>query len=129
MIGLMSQRPNKLILILVALALAVSPLRSALALPAAASTDSESHCTAMQHTGAMPGMHHPDSADAGQPCKAACSGDCCDSACKSTVNPASALLDGSLTPVSPYHPPLKITLSSRFSNRTVMPLLRPPASP
>ena len=130
----MSQRMNKLILILVALALATAPLRGALALPAPAAAGGESHCASMQddmqHAIAMPGMHHPDdTAEAGQPCKAGCTGGCCDNACNSCVHPATALLDGDLTTASPDHPPQKITLSIHYSDRTVIPLLRPPASP
>ncbi len=130
----MPQCLNKLILILIALALAAAPLRGALALPAPASAEGESHCAGMQgdmqKTSDMHGMHHPpDTTKADQQCKTGCSGDCCDNACSSCVHPATALLDGSLTPASPYHPPLKISLSSRFSDRTVIPLLRPPASP
>jgi hypothetical protein len=120
---------HKLILILVALALAAAPLRGTLALPAPATDDEESHCASMQHTAAMPGMHHPDdTAKDGQPCKAGCTGDCCDNACNSCVHPATALLDGDLTTASPDLPPLKITLSIHYSDRTVIPLLRPPAS-
>lgn len=128
--GLMPQRINKLILILVALALATAPLRGALALPAPAPAGEESHCASMQQTAAMPGMQHPDdTAKDRQPCKAGCIGDCCDNACNSCVHPATALLAGSLTTASPYHPPLKVTLSIHYSDRTVIPLLRPPASP
>ena len=130
----MPQRMNKLILVLVALALATAPLRGALALPVPAATDGESHCASMQdamlHTAAMPGMHHPDdTAETGQPCQAGCKGDCCDNACNSCVHPATALLDGGLTPASPQHPPLKISLSIHYSDHTVIPLLRPPVSP
>jgi hypothetical protein len=120
---------HKLILILVALALAAAPLRGTLAWPAPASGDEESHCASMQHTAAMPGMHHlDDTAKDGQPCKAGCTGDCCDNACNSCVHPATALLDGDLTSASPNHPPLKNTLSIHYSDRTVIPLLRPPAT-
>lgn len=126
----MSQRMHRLILILVALALATAPLRGTLALPAPASTGEESHCASMQHAASMPGMHHPDNtSEDGQPCKAGCTGDCCDNACNSCVHPATALLDGDLTTASPDHPPQKITLSIHYSDRTVIPLLRPPASP
>lgn len=125
----MSQRMHKLILILVALALAVAPLRGTLALPAPATADEESHCASMQHTAAMPDVHHTDdAAKDGQPCKAGCTGDCCDNACNSCVHPATALLDGDLTTASPRHLPLKITLLIHYSDRTVIPLLRPPAS-
>jgi len=130
----MPQRPNKLVLVLIVIAIAAAPLRGALALPAPAAGDVESHCANMQndmqHTDAMPGMHHQDgTADASRQCKAGCNGDCCDNACSSCVHQATALTDDSLTAANPHFPPLKIFLSSRFSDRTVIPLLRPPASP
>lgn len=125
---------NKLALLLLAIAIAAAPLRGALALPAPATADGELHCASMQddmqHTDAMPDMHHPnDTADAPPQCNAGCKGDCCDNACNNCTHPATALLAGSLTATGPHLPPLKITLSSRFSDRTIIPLLRPPASP
>lgn len=119
---------NKLGLMLLVIAIAAAPLRSALALPAATSADSETHCASMQD--AMPGMHHQDdTADAPLQCNAGCKGDCCDNACNSCTHPATALLAGNLAATGPHLPPLKIILSSRFSDRTIIPLLRPPASP
>ena len=126
----MPQRPNRLMLLIVVLALAMAPLRGTLALPVPASADDTPHCADMQQDHAMPGMHHmDDTADTGQPCQSGCEGDCCDNACYSCVHPATALLDDSLPAALAHRPPLKITRSSRFFDRTVIPPLRPPASP
>ena len=126
----MSQRPNRLILLLLAITLAVAPLRATLALPAQSSADDMSHCADMQHGDAMPGMHHMDDADdKGQQCRSGCNGDCCDNACSSCVHPVTALPGDGLTTTRNHHLSLKQALASRYSDRTVIPPLRPPASP
>ncbi len=85
---------HKLLLILIALSVALAPLRGALALPQVATPDSESHCAGMQHD--MQQMDH----DAGHgdntgndphKCKSGCNGSCCDKGCNVCVHAKAAI--------------------------------------
>jgi hypothetical protein len=126
----MYTRLDKLLLLMVALALAVAPLRGALAFPAEAVDEKmSSHCASMQHGDAVTPMHHPDdSADSGKSCPDGCSGDCCGMACSSCAPPVSALLDGNAPAAAIQHPPMPAATPIRFTDHTIHPLLRPPAS-
>jgi hypothetical protein len=129
----MSKHPNRLVLLLLALTLAVAPMRGILAMPAPASDAGDSPCAGMQHDmqhgDARPAMHHEgDPAESGEPCGTGCNGDCCDNACSGCAHPATALLNSSIATAAAHHPPRKNARITRFSDRTVIPLLRPPAS-
>lgn len=126
----MHTRLDKLLLLMVTLALAVAPLRGTLAFPAGAvDEEMSSHCASMQHGDAMTPTHHPDvSADSGKSCPDGCNGDCCGMACSSCAPPVSALLDGNAPAAAIQHPPMPAATPSRFTDHTIHPLLRPPAS-
>ena len=119
-------------LIFIALALALSPLRGAFALPVMAAVDDTSHCGQMQTVMPLPdnmiGIEDSAAADSDNDCKHGCDGVCCDDACNSCVHVTSAIsniISLSLTTTSSPH---QITPPVSFSVRTVIPLLRPPAS-
>ena len=81
-------RLQKLLLVLITLALAIAPLRGAWALPDIPAVDNESHCAQMQHAipdiVSMVSMSHDN--DAGAPdCKQDCNGSCCDDTCSTCV--------------------------------------------
>jgi hypothetical protein len=126
----MHTRLDKLVLLMVALALAVAPLRGTLAFPAdAVDEETSSHCASMQHGDAMPPMHHPDdSAASDKSCPDGCNGDCCGMACSSCAPPVSALLDGNAPEAAIQHPPMPAATPIHFTGHTIHPLLRPPAS-
>ena len=128
----MPKRLHKLMLLLLVLSLAAMPLRGTLALPADSLPDSESHCAGMQHDvqHAMPEMPRQDaSPDAGHQCQDGCNGDCCDTACNGCVHPATALPGNSIPETLPHQPSLQSARITGFTDRTVIPPLRPPASP
>jgi len=128
----MSKTVRNLILILTALALAVSPLRGALALPVMAVADDTNHCDQMQM--AMPSQVHTsaikdstaDTRDAG--CDRGCGGDCCDGACNACAQGSMALSTTLAVTPDMYHSPLVLAVSHSISGRTVHPPFRPPIS-
>ena len=128
----MKKQMHKLLLVIVALALALSPLRGALALPVSAAADDMVHCAQMKN-----GMHSPDhmadmqdsTADNSvHECDQGCDGDCCDGACNTCAHGAIAL--SSPITVSSQNPNNSLTtvLSYGVSGRTVHPPFRPPIS-
>jgi len=129
----MTTRLRTLLLLIITLALAFAPLRGALALPAVASSDTESHCTEMMHN--MPAADSSTQQQAATPdnptedCCQQCDGSCAGSNCTDCVHssvgiansidinpelhntaPASPLLasfpPGNFSP--PYRPPVSI---------------------
>ena len=126
----MHTRLDKLVLLMVALALALAPLRGTLAVPAeAVDEEMSSHCASMQHDDDMTPMHHPDdSATNDNSCPDGCNGDCCGIACSSCAPPVSALLDGNAPEAAILHPSAPAATPIHFSDHTIHPLLRPPAS-
>jgi hypothetical protein len=123
----MSKPARKLLLILLSLALAVSPLRGAWALSMIATADSTSHCAQMQqdmnHAAPVMGMNDRNT-DSGHPCNDDCNGNCCDGAC-TTFTPALSYT-AFVTPGT-YTLFLNNLSSDAFPERTVIPPLRPPA--
>ena len=126
----MHTRLDKLVLLMVALALAVAPLRGTLAAPAeAVDEEMSSHCASMQHGDDLTQMHHTDdSAASDKSCPDGCNGDCCGIACSSCAPPVSALLDGNAPEAAIPHPPAPAATPIPFTDHTIHTLLGPPAS-
>lgn len=129
----MDKRIQTLLLVLIALALAVLPLRGAWSIVDFPATDTESHCAQMQHaiedTGSMAGMQHPESDTGGTlDCEQGCDGSCCDDACNTCV-PGTSAISSTLT-LSPEvtGQPHNEVISAAFYGQIVIPPLRPPAS-
>jgi len=128
----MDKRIQKLLLVLITLALVALPLRGAWSIADFPATDTESHCAQMQHaqdTGPMADMQHPEyGADAARDCEQGCSGNCCDDTCNTCV-PGTSAISSTLT-LSPEvaGQPHNEVIPAAFSGQIVIPLLRPPAS-
>jgi hypothetical protein len=131
----MSDQKNRLVLLLIALALAVAPLRGTLALPSPASAGDGSHCAGMQQAKAQddagPAMHHErHTGNPDRPCQAGCNGDCCDSACNNCA-PSAPTTALSGEPAAAGHAnglPPGFSFNTRYTDRAIIPPLRPPAS-
>src|SRR5512147_2655020 len=120
---------HRLSLYLLALALAVTPLRGALALNTLSATASLHDCPHLrldghppEHTAGCHGTH-----ESGHDCSRGCSGSCCGSAC--TCAHVAAALTAYLrippyTPVAARH----ATDFQGFSQRSLPPPFRPPVS-
>ena len=113
---------QKLLLLFLTLALAIAPLRGALAIVDIPVTMSESHC-------AQSDIQHQDTgASSTHDSKQECDGACCDDSCNNCVHVTSGISKTlTLTPAvtGPPHTP---AIPVSFSVRTVIPLLQPPAS-
>jgi hypothetical protein len=118
----MDRRMQKLLLLFLTLALAIAPLRGASAIADIPVTMSESHC-------AQSDIQHQDTgASSAHNSKQGCDGGCCDDSCNNCVHVTSGISKTlTLTPAV-TGPPHAITIPVSFSVRTVIPLLRPPAS-
>jgi hypothetical protein len=111
---------QKLLLVILTLALAIAPLRAAWAIPDSPATDTESHCAQMLQQESDAGSDHD--------CKQDCDGACCDDTCNACVHGTSTI--SSFLTVLPgitgtQHNEIIPVI---FTGRTVSPLLRPPAS-
>lgn len=127
----MYTRPHKLFLILLALALAVAPLRGAWAISVPDATESTSHCAQMDMptAGTPADMQQQDSAtETGHSCEQGCTGACCDAACNACVHATSALSDTVIISLELHATPRDTMFPAAFPKRTVIPPLRPPAS-
>ncbi|MDB4409273.1 hypothetical protein N9235_00455 [Gammaproteobacteria bacterium] len=118
----MLKRLQKFLLILLTVSLAAAPLRSSWATPDIPATTPESHCAqlALQDT-------QSNNTDT-KKCETGCDGSCCEGSCSSCI-PASSAISAGLSLL----PPVKTTSHQRisrveFSGRSVIPLLRPPAT-
>ena len=126
----MSKRPHKLLMILLSLALAVSPLRITWALSMTATVDVDEHCAQMQqdNNGADSEMAMDDSNTGyGHPCNSDCDGNCCDDACMTCAHATPALSYTSFVTPDNYLIYLNNLSSDTFPERSVIPPLRPPA--
>jgi hypothetical protein len=123
---------QRLFLSLLALALAMTPLRGALGHIPLSTSLSEHHCTQLSHGMHSPGKpveHHamPGSGDSGHDCCRGCNGTCCTGAC-ACVHAAMAI------PVSLWTLPLLATATRHirlfpcFTQRSLPPPFRPPVS-
>jgi hypothetical protein len=127
----MSNHTHKLLIILLSLALAVSPLRVAWGLSMTTTADVDSHCAQMQQdkNAADSVMAMDDrNTGSGNPCNEDCNGTCCDGACTSCTPAAPAVSNSALVTPGGYRILLNNNmLSDVFPERTVIPPLRPPA--
>jgi len=114
---------RKLVLLLVTLALAIAPLRAALALPVMVVADEPDHCEQMQE-----GMQDVAVDNQDHSCDQGCGGDCCDGACNTCAH-GSIALSGPITITSDNHEShLNSRVAYGVSGRTVHPPFRPPIS-
>ena len=120
----------KILLVIVASAVALAPLRGVLALPVIAAADDASHCLQMKN-----GMHSPDQLagmqgstadDSGHGCDQGCGGDCCDGACNACTHGSLALSSVIIVLSDIHNNSLNLTVSFGVSGRTVHPPFRPP---
>ena len=118
----MGKQTHKLLLLLLTLALAIAPLRGAWAIADIPVAEIESHCAQldMQHQDTDTGSAHD--------CKQGCDGACCDDSCNSCVHVSTGISNSLTLTAAKTAPPHDITLPVNFSVRTIIPLLRPPAS-
>jgi len=124
----MHTRTHKWFLIMIALSLAVAPLRGTWAIAMPAGTDAMPHCAmmGMQPTDTMAGMHQQDN-ETGHKCERGCNGACCNGACNACAHAASTILDNIIVTPELNNTPLGTVFLTAFPERTVIPLLRPPA--
>jgi hypothetical protein len=118
----MQNRLQKFLFLLLAVVLAAAPLPSTWAMTDVPAAAIESHCAQLDMQPAGNGNNDT------QNCETGCSGSCCDASCNSCV-PAASSISGTLA-----QPPAISTASHdrlariKFTGRTVIPLLRPPAT-
>lgn len=118
----MDKRAHKFLLLLLTLALAIAPLRGAWAIADIPVAEIASHCAQLD-------MQHQDTGTgAAHDCKQGCDGACCDDSCNSCVHVTSGISNSLTLTAAITAPPHDITPPVSFSIRTVIPLLRPPAS-
>mgnify|MGYP001828727194 FL=1 len=127
----MTTRLRTVLLLIITLALACAPLRGALAQPATASSDTESHCAGMMHS--MPAADSstqqattPD--NQAEDCCQQCDGSCADSNCSDCVHSSIAIansivINAELHNTAPASPLLVSYPPGNFS-----PPYRPPVS-
>lgn len=134
----MRTRTHKLLQILLALALAVAPLRASLAAadstPTAATGDNATHCEHMQPGPTADsdshGMHagHDSALTDSAPCNHDCGGSCCGASCSTCVHATLAIpANLTLLPGSTAGTP-STSFSPLFPERPAIPLLHPPAA-
>ena len=122
----MHTRTHNWFLVLIALALAVAPMRAAWTISMSADTENPSHCAQMDMQTAM---QQQDSATAsGHNCEPGCSGSCCDAACSACAHGATILADCVISTPVLHDTPRHEWFLAAFPERTVIPPLRPPAS-
>ena len=119
----MNRRSHNLLLVMLVLALAVAPLRGALALSTQSDMDSDVHCAGMQQD-----MHATPALAAGdQGCKQECDCNCCDSACGICAAGGTALT-GTETAAGGFAGAIPAAIvSSTFPVRNLSPPFRPPS--
>ena len=129
---MMNRWTHKFLLITVVLALAVSPMRGAFALPVMAPADDTTHCdqmqTAMQSPDHMAGIQDSAADDFGHKCDQGCGGDCCDGACNACAHGSIALSTTISVTSDNHYTPLNILVLYGVFGRTVHPPFRPPIS-
>jgi hypothetical protein len=125
----MYKRTDKFLLVIIVLALALSPLRGAYAWTALPCADEVSHCGGMQYTmhSKIHGAGIMDKAvdGAGHCCGRGCDRKCCAGAC---MHPPLALTGATPRDSDATGHVLYIMSSQCCSGRTVSPLFRPPIS-
>lgn len=118
---------HKLLLVIVTIALVISPLRGALALSVTSAADGAGHCAQMQDgMHSMAGMHDSTADNPDHACEQGCGGDCCDGACSVCVHGPVAV-SNNVVVISDLHDNiLNFKISRDFLRRTVHPPFRPP---
>ncbi|HAJ92584.1 MAG TPA: hypothetical protein DCO71_08235 [Gammaproteobacteria bacterium] len=125
----MDRRLQKLLLVLITITLAITPLRGAWAIADSPATDSGSHCDQMQDTESMADMQHDNHAGSAPDSKQDCNGSCCDDSCSTCVHGSSAISSYHTVTAGVTDAPINTIFPVTFTGRTVTPLLRPPTSP
>lgn len=124
----MHSRTHKWFLVMIALALAIAPLRGAWAMSMPTNVDSTSHCVQMdmQAADTLASMQQDGATD--PKCEQDCTKTCCDGACNTCTQGAPGISDSvNITTVS-HDTQRNFMLLAYFPERTVTPPLRPPAS-
>ena len=128
----MTHRLRTLLLLFITLALAVAPLRGALALPAIASTDSDSHCAEMMHS--MPAADGSTQQQATTPdkqtedCCHQCDGSCADNNCADCVHSSIAIANSIASNPELHNTAQTSPLLVSFPPGNFSPPYRPPVS-
>lgn len=129
---IMSNRIRKLLLVIVTIALVVSPLRGALALPITAAADGTDHCVQMQnamHSHVyMDEMQNSTADDSDHDNDQCCSDNCCDGSCNTCAQGSIALSSHIVTASDIHDNLLNKTISCSVPGSTVHPPFRPPIS-
>jgi hypothetical protein len=127
----MSIKTNNLLLVLMILALVITPLRGAWAFSTPATVDSTPHCdqmdmssTAMQADVPYPGT----TPENGHQCETGCNSDCCDGSCNACAHSVVSLSNTIVFSQNLHNTPMSVTFPVTFPHRTIIPPLRPPAS-
>ena len=127
----MTTRLRTLLLLTITLALAFAPLRGALAQPAVASTDTNSHCAEMMHN--MPAADSstqqasiPD--DPAEDCCQQCDGSCADSNCTDCVHSSIAIANSIAINPELHNTAPALPLLVSFPPGNFSPPYRPPVS-
>ena len=124
----MNNRMCRLLLVIMTLALVVSPLRGALAFPILSAVDDADHCAQMQEDEhsmeQMTGMQDSTAGNPDTACELGCGGDCCDGACGTCLH-GSMILSDILVGISDARDHSVIKVSDNFSGRTAHPPFRP----
>ncbi|MGD2111990.1 MAG: hypothetical protein PVI50_01305 [Gammaproteobacteria bacterium] len=126
----MCTRGQKLLLLLVTIALVAAPLRGSFAMLEPDAAEEPGHCARMQED--MPGMHPaPDRAAAEQHpahhgCDPGCAGDCCDGTCGTCAHAAPALSAAAGARVTRYRDSHAAPAAFDYKGPTAHPPFRPP---
>lgn len=129
----MNTRLRTVLLLVITLALAFAPLRGALAMAAASTADSDSHCAEMMHS-----MPSSDNTSAPQQtvkldsmtedCCNQCDGSCADSNCADCVNTTIAISNTASVHPGSLNTPPTLPLLVTFPPGNFAPPFRPPVS-
>ncbi|MGB5180380.1 MAG: hypothetical protein WBP44_16825 [Gammaproteobacteria bacterium] len=128
----MTRRLRTLLLLFITLALAFAPLRGALALPATASTDTDSHCAGMMH--GMPAADGSTQQQAATPesqtedCCHQCDGSCADGNCSDCVHSTIGIANSSVIHPEAHNTAPTPSLLVSFPPGNFSPPYRPPVS-
>jgi hypothetical protein len=122
---------HKLLLVMVALSVALAPLRGALALPEPATPDTGSHCAGMQHD--MQQMDHDtghgsDTGNNSHNCKSGCNGACCDKSCSSCWHASAAIPASVILLHAAPDQERGLPAACNFTDRHLAPPLHPPTA-
>lgn len=125
----MHSRTHKWFLVMIALALAVAPLRGAWTMPMPTGTDSPSHCAQMDMpaTDMLANMQEADT-ETGHKCEQGCNSDCCEGACNKCAQGAPTLPGTNILTLDFHDAHRNVMSLSSFPERITAPPLRPPVT-